>query len=477
MIVLMLAVLPLAAHGSEELSNDTRREVLASDVSARIEAGEKADFDNCIIIGDLTLTGLNIEAPVHFNHTIFQKSVEFRSTSFNGPVYFEESTFNGDADFRDAAFNGDASFENSAFNSNADFWRSAFNDTANFWGSVFNRNADFMNSTFNGDAKFMGSIFNGNAYFDHSIFNGTASFWGSAFKVYAYFKDSDFNGLAYFKDTAFNGSVAFEKCRFNTTDFTLAQFDREASFDDSQFNGTTSFNSSRFKEDALFEGTYYNCTLYLMRTKYDKLFIRWGCIKDLAYDDAAYLSLMENFKKLGYLEDYDNCYYEYRREHRDRTWGGRFHGMAPVEEWIRKRVDFGLEIFYGYGKKPLYPLGWSIGTVLLFGIIWMIGGLRSNAYKSKTKISMENDSDEVSAPEGQSPVNDSWRVLQTLADAMIFSITVFLSGTRLFIDPPELPETPRWSRSRTKILFTAERVLGGFFSILFFLAIGATVVR
>jgi len=60
---------------------------------------------------------------------------------------------------------------------------------------------------------------------------------------------------------------------------------------------------------------------------------------------------------------------------------------------------------------------------------------------------------------------------------MLFSATIFLSGTRLFIDPPMLPELPRWSRFQIKVAFTAERVLGAFFSILFFLSIGATVVR
>jgi hypothetical protein len=60
---------------------------------------------------------------------------------------------------------------------------------------------------------------------------------------------------------------------------------------------------------------------------------------------------------------------------------------------------------------------------------------------------------------------------------MIFSATVFLSGTRLFIEPPDLPEMPRWTEFQTRVAFTAERVLGAFFSILFFIAISATVVR
>jgi len=58
-----------------------------------------------------------------------------------------------------------------------------------------------------------------------------------------------------------------------------------------------------------------------------------------------------------------------------------------------------------------------------------------------------------------------------------FSITVFLSGTRLFIDPPEIPKIKGRSRSMIKKAFVLERILGALFSILFFLAISGTVIR
>ncbi|HNX09255.1 MAG TPA: pentapeptide repeat-containing protein, partial [Methanothrix sp.] len=403
------------------------------------------------------------------------------------------STFNGDATFGYSAFNGTAYFGDSAFNVYAYFGDSAFNDTANFGESAFNCPANFDDSAFNGDAYFGDSAFNGTAYFWNSAFNGDAIFVYSAFNGTAYFGDSTFNGDAtfgysafngdaYFISSAFNGTTDFGSSAFNgTTDFVEAEFFKESSFDDSQFNGTTSFNNSRFKEDALFEGSDFNCTLYLIRTKYEKMFIRWSGIKDLAYDDAAYLSLMDNFKKLGYLEDYDNCYYEYRKEHRDRDWGGKYHGMSPVEERIRKHIDAGLEIFYGYGKKPLYPLGWAIGTVLLFGIAWWIGGLETHNDKSRKDLRKgiieKYGSGKKTGPKNQSKGRDWRREIEIPIDAMIFSATIFLSGTRLFVDPPKLPELPRWSKSTTKFVFTAERVLGAFFSILFFLAIGATVIR
>ncbi len=437
-----------------------KRAIQASEVESAIRGGEPAEFDNCTIIGDLNLSGLIIKGPVHFNHTTFQDSVNFESTTFNGDANFGHSDFNGTADFGHSDFNGTADFRRTDFNADAYFWYSDFNSSVSFWSSAFNGSVSFWYSDFNGNANFGSSAFNGSVSFLSSAFNGSVSFWSSAFNGYADFESSAFNGDAYFAAVKFN---------------------KEAAFDDSQFNNTTSFNSSRFKEDAFFEGSDFNCTIYLIRTKYEKMFIRWRSIKDLAYDDAAYLLLMENFKKLGYIEDYDNCYYEYRKEHRDQDWGGKYHGMGPAEEWIRKRIDAGLEIFYGYGKKPLYPLIWAISTVLLFGIVWRIGGMKAHNNRSgkdrKMGIIEKYGSDKETALKRQSTGRDWRREIEILADAMIFSTTVFLSGTRLFIDPPLLPEMARGSKFQIKAAFTAERVLGAFFSVLFFLSIGATVVR
>jgi uncharacterized protein YjbI with pentapeptide repeats len=333
-----------------------------------------------------------------------------------------------------------------------------------------------MNSDLNGDAYFMGSAFNGAANFRGSAFNGMANFRDSDFNGDAYFGGSAFNGMANFRGSAFNGTADFMDSDFNDADFSSVQFDKLVSFDDARFNGSTSFNSSRFKEDALFEGADFNGTLYLTRAKYDRLFISWKNIKELGYDDAAYLSLLENFKKLGYLEDYDGCYYGYRRTHREQNWSGKYHAMHPAEEWLRKRIDVGLEAFYGYGKRPIWPLIWSAGTIIFFGAFWRMGGLKRDRNANQRGI-FERYCPQEGHVSRKSQRRDWKSELGAIADAMIFSATLFLSGTRLFVDPPQMPEMHMWSSSQVKAAFIAERVLGAFFSILFFLAISGTVVR
>jgi hypothetical protein len=436
---------------------------------------EDAYFESSIFNGVADFGFSRFNNSSSFSYSNFNSDTNFSISNFNGNASFHDSKFNGFTNFIDSKFNGFADFGFSKFNSDTDFQLSSFNGFTNFDSSMFNGNAYFDSSTFNGFADFGFSRFNGDGpgvYFIDSKFDGYAYFCHSKFNSNAFFSDSIFQSQVDFSDSFFNSSADFSNSDFNnSTAIDNAIFQKVATFSDSKFRGDTSFNRSQFREDALFEGAKFNCTLYLTRTKYDKLYLRWGDINDLAYDDATYLSLLENFKKLGYIEDYDNCYYAYRKEHRDQGWRGTFNSMSPTEEWIRKRIDSVLEISYGYGKKPLYPLGWSIVTIILFGTFWGIKG------QGRREIA----SDEYSFPLDQ--VSDGhhkmslWDNIHLALKPFIFSATIFLSGTRLFVDPPEVPELPGTSKSLIKGIFTLERVLGAFFSILLFIAIGATVIR
>ena len=132
---------------------------------------------------------------------------------------------------------------------------------------------------------------------------------------------------------------------------------------------------------------------------------------------------------------------------------------------MRYATDGVLDVTYGYGTKPLRPLLWSIGVVLLFGAFWSTARTRG---------------DEYSTARDQTPGKWYRGLLKPgflEPGHYLFSATVFLSGTKRFVDPPEIPESTRWSRSFVKGMFILERVLGALFSILFFLAISATVIR
>ena len=86
----------------------------------------------------------------------------------------------------------------------------------------------------------------------------------------------------------------------------------------------------------------------------------WRRISSLAYDkdhgETAYLLLIDNFKKLGFFEDADNCYYHYRNERRRDL-------PRPY-----KPVDWILMALYGYGVRPIRPLIWAMIFFLAFGL-------------------------------------------------------------------------------------------------------------
>jgi hypothetical protein len=415
-----------------------------------------AHFSSSTFNNNANYLTTTFNSPAYFSSSKFNGPAYFSNSTFNGNAYFGSSTFNSTACFRPSTFNGIANFANSNFNNIVDFSSSTFNNTVDFSSSTFNSTANFRPSTFNNTTNFSNSNFNNIADFSSSTFKNTTNFSNSNFNNIADFSSSTFNNAAYFMHSTFNNAAYFLNSTFNRPDFSETQFKKVASFKDSRFNGATSLDSSHFYEYALFENVKFNGTLSLIRTKYDdKLFIRWSSISRLVYDDAAYFSLLKNFKDLGYLDDYDLCYFEYRREHRGHDW----LGIPDWEEIIRKAIDYPLQLFYGYGTKPLNAFFVSLGIIIIFGIFWRTLGLGGPHDLTKEKLRPDQD----------------W--VDSIIDILGFSVTVFLSGTRFFIDPPAVPEIEGQSRSLIKTAFITERLLGALFSILFFIAISSTIVR
>jgi hypothetical protein len=275
----------------------------------------------------------------------------------------------------------------------------------------------------------------------------------------------------------------------------------------------------------------------------------------LVYDETAYQLLIENLKKLGFMSDADICYYQFRV--------GQFLHQNPIDDPIMFILNFGSWIFYGFGKKPLYPVVWSVFFVVLFGFLWIsigskepesaiIGKARAwikwsfvlillfitlnvaSSYLTQATISpmllvlllfllstiirkarawikwsfvlilLFITSDVTSSYLMHATISPMLLMLllllliigivlsvksvanediepqswpKNIPESVSFSAAIFLSGTKFFVDPPALPELPGRSQLLIKRAFLFERLLGAFFSILLFLAVGATVVR
>ena len=441
---------------------ESSKVVSADVIQAGIEMGRPADFDNYTITGELNLNQGVVHSEAHFNNSIFQGPAFFNSTSFKSPAYFRCSDFRNNADFSDADFDELTDFSGSTFDADADFSRSNFRRGSLFKNSIFNGSATFKKATFNDIADFSNDTFNSYSYFQKAVFNSYICLTGSNFLNCSYFNGARFCSSADFLNSYFNSSAAFSGADFNgytrfdmsqfegTANFYNSTFDKKVSFDGAEFNGITTFERAEFNDEAFFEGAAFRKLLSLTKSKYKLLYVNMNNIPQLEYEESAYQLLIENFKTLGYYDDADDGYYRFRTD--------RFFHRRPEIDPLMYVLDFGAWIFYGFGKKPLFALGWSLGTILLFGFFWSAVLIRKG---------------ESNPAKGQGLRSKA----RLLLDPFSFSATIFLSSTRLFIDPPEIPKSLRLSPSSAKGMFTLERILGAFFSILLFIAIGGTVVR
>lgn len=465
-----LEALGNSAEANEIYAKAGQREVQASDILAKIRKREPIEYSHIIVQGDIDLGKLDLPVK-QVSISPFETQYQFagKMRIIESPIRINDSYINGSVDFREVIFNNAIDFSGSNFAKKANFGGSIFNDTANFQNAIFISEADFAKSIFRAYATFFNAMFKAQVYFWRAEFNDYAHFGNAAFDRIANFEKAKFFGYAAFYDTTFKLTAIFSEANFmDIANFRASKFYKHEYFTDVLFNKNAyflnaifeqdaSFSNSEIRESASFENTFFKGKLFLTKTNYNRLYIRWQNIKDsLVYEDSAYMSLMKNFRDLGYLEDCDSCYFQYRKEHRAQPWPT----VNDWEERARKLIDYPLEWFYGYGTKPFNALIISIIIILIFGIFWRVFGLGGG--KDITKATL---------PAGEEWLNGG------IADILGFSVTVFLSGTRFFIDPPALPKIEGRSRSLIKKAFTLERLLGALFSILFFIAIGGTIVR
>lgn len=454
------------------------------------------NISNSIIRGDVNFSGVTFEEEVNFKNTTFKKEAKFsqadgmpsifeRGVRFDFAKFNEEATFTKgnlkvEASFKNVTFMKGANFGSVSFSSGSDFNNVLFNGNARFAYSIFNKTADhyFTQSMFNGYANFDHVIFDGDTYFDRILFSQNVYFRGTIFNDGSNFQktqfdgDTSFNGAQFKGNTDFSSGVQFKGiCDFYGTQFEKeadfsggAQFGRSANFANAKFN-ITRFNYAHFNEDAIFQGaTFKNNKLNLSGITFNRLFCRWNYLKNkLEYDEGAYLPLIENYKKLGYFDDANDCYYELRTE------------MAIRRSSIRDMLfDRLLDLSYGYGVKPWNAVYWSFGVIIILGFYYSrLTGVRNVTKETRFKKIQEGNTYEEVRTE-----MEQIKTQKSLIEAFKFSATVFLSGTgKLLVDPPrDFEPKEGWHVTCFGSLFALERILGLLFITLFLYAIANTIL-
>jgi hypothetical protein len=491
-----LVVLLMMVAGAAEPT----RVVQAEEIRKKIELGQPVEYDNVIVEGDLDLSGLNltkmkvkregiqskdhwlpknetlVSSPIaiinskifdviDFKSTRFQEDILFSGTVFEGPVIMRGSNFYKLSEFDDTTFNNSTCFYNSYFNRAASFGYSKFNLDACFEHAMFNSAVDFTGVAFNDTATFYEALFNGKCLFWFAQFNKTADFNSANFNKNTTFGWSHFNDTAEFNDARFYGLAIFGKTTFSQTpEFSSSRFDQVADFTESRFwQGAVFketnflhglFNNSQFSQDPLFEGARINGTLSLYRTKYDTLNIRWSSIHDLAYDDTAYHLLIQNFNKLGFTDDASECQYSYRCKHREELF--RQH---KFDRWLFDLLAYAT---YGYGLRPVRPLGWSFSFILIGGLFFVLTGsvIRSKESPSgKRPLALRRREEK---PDGEVSI---W-------EALLLSATYFTSGASSIISATPTEFVPL---GRGRYVVVLLRLLGWIFFVIFLSSLTRTV--
>lgn len=221
----------------------------ASDIIARLDAGENIELNNVTITGildfnevadsdreddngwsdgkkflahvrnkvsfvDCTFTGMVLgyrsengrpwKSSIVYN-TDFHEAVTFRNCTFKRDVRFKYTRFYEGADFQESNFGGDINFKYTEFDERADFSGVEIDDEANFKYTEFPEGVSFAGASFEGDADFKYVKFRSGVSFANATFDGGANF------KYTKFKDpSDFDGVKFgrrgdFKYTTLNG--------------------------------------------------------------------------------------------------------------------------------------------------------------------------------------------------------------------------------------------------------------------------------
>jgi uncharacterized protein YjbI with pentapeptide repeats len=456
---------------------------------------KKADFSNTNFGGSTDFSGVEFDGSAkfinsnltnaNFLYVKFLDVANFENANFDGPTTLSYSEFRGPAFFSETKFLDDLSalrcsffrssqFHNANFYNKTDFSNSNFYELSDFGVSGFNGNSHFHNVLFLGPITFKKSKFHGLARFFGSRYNDSADFSLTNFTSDVDFSQSTFRDDAIFAGSKFWGYANFAKANFGDANFWRSNFKEGADFSESKFN------------EAFFEGSNFSGVLNLNKAKYDKMYIRIENIEKLEFDETTYKSLIDNFKKIGFIEDANNCYYRFMVEYGNQKLPG-FNLIYILSNkinfmWINSEqvsTDFFGSIFlsfyylfswalYGFGTKPLFTLIWSLILMLAFGLFWLYVQRRSLDRKGD-EYSWEDYDHKTSI---KSNINSKFH---EIINAILLSGSIFLSGTKFFIDPPDIPEALEKVTPWAGRMFKLERFLGGVLSILFLISIGSVI--
>ncbi len=453
--------------------------VNAFDILSEMRDGKAVERRHVRIVGGLDLRELDgpVQSPIKIVECEIQDPIRMENVTFGGPVSFEETTFENMVLFSSVRFNDSADFSFATFEDTVFFDSAFFSKEAEFCGTRFGRDAYYSNAVFCGTCDFNftrfaeeyvlfdGASFLGNAHFEDAEFGRWTNFYGSRFYEVADFLLATFPGRSFIANVTFDGDAKFAGVEFMSF----------AEFEDSHFEGDFLLYGSTISYMKL-NGTTFgeNSTVHLNNTEIEGFVIPWRTMENhLVFRDEVYMGLVENYKRLDWFQDADECYYHYRKLAQERK----------VIGWS-KAIDYIAWLSCGYGVRPDYTLAWSFSIVLVFGAVFYLGkGLlqyeRPDARPGERKTGTESAETDLQArikdvtfPLEGDPIQEFSNVspspeYPSLGEAMYFSSLVFIAQA-----PADYLALGRY-----KYLVIVEGVLGWLMLALFLVALGNLMIR
>jgi uncharacterized protein YjbI with pentapeptide repeats len=352
------------------------------------------------IKGFVDLRGVgNVKVPFVCRGCTFTRGLRAPHVRFERTVDLGGSTI-GRADLEGARFSEALLLGGATISGRADFAFAAFLDLADFAGAAFGPGSDFSSTRFEALARFSGATFSGMTTFAASRFGREALFPRATFLKDATFEGALFGRVTDFRGAMFMGPALFLTADFGgRTDFSRATMDADARFDD-----------ARFADDALFVGTVFDpkpqpsvslegasvagrvdFTAAFLHGITQLLKLSAGSLvfTDTSFARTSVLHMdqvsatelelsLDDIERIAERDDQERALE--RIEATAKATGNislandaryRLQEIASRDDWQPRRLaDF---LFYrwvaGYLVRPLRPLLWLLGLVLLCSLI------------------------------------------------------------------------------------------------------------
>jgi uncharacterized protein YjbI with pentapeptide repeats len=396
--------------------------ITGSQVEALLISGKPVVLDRVQIIGPIDLrTAAVVSVPFVCTRCTFTSSVVVphvrftRGLNLSGSAFQRAVDFSG-AVFEDAAIFGTPDSGGAKFLKKIDFSFATFDDFAQFAGVTFVAPADFSSAHFRAAARFDSAAFSGTATFDGATFDSLSDFGHGEFAETASFAGVGFDGNADFRGRTFGGTATFDDAAFaSRSDFSQAMIEQPASFDDARFGDDAAFRGTgvSFKSTNGQPGVSFDHATVVRHLDFDGAVlnspVQLGGISAGSVSFAETDFSAEPFAVYADKIDVDSLSIDLSVLPRVYGRDAQMSVLRRVEATAKDRGDLGLAndaryrlqeiasgddslprrigdvVLYrtiaGYFVRPLRPLAWLVGVILLAAAVRVFRQRRKRAVR------------------------------------------------------------------------------------------------